>query len=89
MKKCEKCGLEVRRLREIPHEESTHQNPKPGHMICWACFLDWEDPCVTSPAPPEPAVMVLECMECGRKFRTRSLDPECPRCGSVDLEVAP
>lgn len=31
----------------------------------------------------------LECMECGHKFRAKNLDdPKCPKCGSVDLEVA-
>jgi hypothetical protein len=29
----------------------------------------------------------VECMECGKKFRTRSTCPECPRCHGVDIEV--
>lgn len=27
------------------------------------------------------------CLECGKKFATRSLDPECPKCGGVDIDV--
>jgi len=33
--------------------------------------------------------MIVECMECGKEFRTsNTTDPECPKCGSTDLEVA-
>lgn len=36
------------------------------------------------------AKMNLECLECGKKFKVSplNLDPECPKCGGVDLEVA-
>jgi len=27
------------------------------------------------------------CLECGRKFRTASALPECPRCGGSDVDV--
>ena len=29
----------------------------------------------------------LECMECGWKFKSSSLDPKCPKCGSYDVDV--
>jgi Zn finger protein HypA/HybF involved in hydrogenase expression len=29
----------------------------------------------------------VECLECGRKFQTRSMDPECPKCHGVDIDV--
>ena len=29
----------------------------------------------------------LECMECGKKFKSSSLDPKCPKCGSYDVDV--
>jgi predicted Zn-ribbon and HTH transcriptional regulator len=29
-----------------------------------------------------------QCMECGRKFRTASYFPKCPKCGSYDIEEA-
>ena len=29
----------------------------------------------------------VECMECGRRFKTRSYIPECPKCGGSDIEV--
>ena len=31
--------------------------------------------------------IAVECLECGRKFKTRSLDPECPKCHGVDIDV--
>ena len=30
----------------------------------------------------------VECMECGRKFKTRSMLPSCPRCGGSDIDLA-
>lgn len=30
----------------------------------------------------------VECMECGKKFKLSNPDSSCPKCGSVDLEVA-
>jgi len=31
----------------------------------------------------------VECMECGKKFKTAgSADTCCPKCGSVDIDVA-
>ena len=27
------------------------------------------------------------CMECGKKFTTKKVIPECPKCGGVDIEV--
>jgi Zn finger protein HypA/HybF involved in hydrogenase expression len=27
------------------------------------------------------------CLECGKKFKTASFDPQCPKCGGVDLDV--
>jgi Zn finger protein HypA/HybF involved in hydrogenase expression len=32
--------------------------------------------------------MKLECMECGKKFKSNNADTCCPKCGSVDLELA-
>ena len=29
----------------------------------------------------------VECLECGKKFQTRSVIPECPRCHGVDVDV--
>lgn len=29
----------------------------------------------------------VECMECGRKFKTSGNDPECPKCGGVDIDL--
>jgi len=28
----------------------------------------------------------VECMECGKKFSTSKLTPQCPRCNGVDVE---
>lgn len=30
----------------------------------------------------------VECLECGRKFRTASWTPTCPKCGGSDVEPA-
>ena len=27
------------------------------------------------------------CLECGKKFQTVNLIPECPKCGGVDVDV--
>lgn len=27
------------------------------------------------------------CMECGKKFQTTKVIPECPKCGGADIEV--
>lgn len=32
--------------------------------------------------------MRVECLECGKKFSTRSMLPECPKCGGTDIELA-
>lgn len=32
--------------------------------------------------------MEVECLECGRKFKTRSTLPECPTCGGSDVDLA-
>jgi predicted nucleic acid-binding Zn-ribbon protein len=29
------------------------------------------------------------CLECGKRFTTRSMLPTCPRCGGSDIEPAP
>jgi Zn finger protein HypA/HybF involved in hydrogenase expression len=29
----------------------------------------------------------VECLECGKKFQTRSSLPSCPKCGGVDIDV--
>jgi Zn finger protein HypA/HybF involved in hydrogenase expression len=34
-----------------------------------------------------PAPIKVECLECGKKFQTRSTLPSCPKCGSVDVDV--
>lgn len=28
----------------------------------------------------------VQCMECGRKFKTSSMLPTCPKCGGSDVE---
>ena len=32
--------------------------------------------------------IAVQCLECGRKFRTSSMLPECPKCGGSDVDVA-
>ena len=32
--------------------------------------------------------MKVECLECGRKFKTTSMVPSCPKCKSSDIELA-
>jgi Zn finger protein HypA/HybF involved in hydrogenase expression len=27
------------------------------------------------------------CLECGKKFRTKKVIPECPKCGGSDIDV--
>ena len=27
------------------------------------------------------------CLECGKKFKTASMEPKCPKCGGYDIEV--
>ena len=34
------------------------------------------------------AKVKVKCLECGKRFATASLDPECPKCGGVDIDVA-
>ena len=29
----------------------------------------------------------VECLECSKKFQTTNMLPECPKCGSVDIDV--
>jgi len=29
----------------------------------------------------------VECMECGKKFKTKSMDPSCPKCGGGDIDL--
>ena len=31
--------------------------------------------------------MKVEYLECGKKFKTRGWDPQCPKCGGVDIDV--
>ena len=30
----------------------------------------------------------VRCLECGKRFTTRSMLPECPKCGGGDIELA-
>jgi Zn finger protein HypA/HybF involved in hydrogenase expression len=30
----------------------------------------------------------VQCMECGKKFNTKSMDPTCPKCGGADIDLA-
>ena len=30
----------------------------------------------------------VECMECGKRFRTASMLPKCPKCGGTDIDIA-
>lgn len=32
--------------------------------------------------------IIVECLECGKKFKTSSLLPVCPMCGGSDIEPA-
>jgi Zn finger protein HypA/HybF involved in hydrogenase expression len=34
-----------------------------------------------------PYWMRVECQECGRKFKTRSTLPSCPKCGGSDIDL--
>jgi DNA-directed RNA polymerase subunit RPC12/RpoP len=34
------------------------------------------------------ARVAVQCLECGRKFKTATLVPSCPKCGGSDIEVA-
>jgi DNA polymerase II large subunit len=36
----------------------------------------------------KPLTFRVECLECGAKFRTQSMIPECKNCGSTDVELA-
>ena len=31
--------------------------------------------------------MHVQCMDCGKTFKTRPWEPECPRCGSYDIDI--
>ena len=32
--------------------------------------------------------IAVECLECGRKFKTSGWDdPSCPKCGGVDIDI--
>jgi ribosomal protein S27E len=31
----------------------------------------------------------VECMECSKRFSTTSMLPECPKCGSTDVDLTP
>lgn len=31
---------------------------------------------------------LVECVECGKKFKTASMLPACPKCGGGDIEEA-
>lgn len=31
--------------------------------------------------------IAVECLECGRKFKTASFVPECPKCGGSDIDI--
>ena len=34
----------------------------------------------------KPRLKVI-CLECGKKFATTNDGPECPKCGSTDIDV--
>jgi DNA-directed RNA polymerase subunit RPC12/RpoP len=41
------------------------------------------------PKKPEPGGLEMTCMECGKNFRCEfSFDVDCPKCGSVDIDMA-
>jgi Zn finger protein HypA/HybF involved in hydrogenase expression len=50
-------------------------------------FFDNGDEITSPMGASEEWPVRVECLECGKKATVRSTDPECPRCGSVDLEV--
>jgi len=31
--------------------------------------------------------IAVECLECGRKFKTASMLPSCPKCGGLDIDI--
>lgn len=31
--------------------------------------------------------MQVQCMECGKKFHTDSMLPDCPKCGGTDIDI--
>ena len=32
--------------------------------------------------------ILVQCMECGKRFRTSNLLPQCPKCNGADIEPA-
>lgn len=44
-------------------------------------------PMVFTPKPTDERFAV-KCLECGKKFLTKRSYPECPKCGSADVEMA-
>jgi DNA-directed RNA polymerase subunit RPC12/RpoP len=39
----------------------------------------------TKKGSKKPSIKVV-CMECGAQFSTKSMLPECPKCGGSDIE---
>ena len=39
-------------------------------------------------ASRKAASLRVECMECGKRFRTASMLPECPKCGGTDIDIS-
>lgn len=39
-------------------------------------------------AKPKPAGFKVKCQECGKTFKTRSMLPDCPKCGGSDIDLA-
>ena len=35
-----------------------------------------------------PVLFQVECLECGRKFKTTSMFPSCPKCKGSDIDIA-
>lgn len=39
-------------------------------------------------AKPKAAAFSVTCQECGKKFKTRSMLPDCPKCGGSDIDLS-
>ena len=39
-------------------------------------------------SPRKKEKFAVECLECGRNFKTSSMIPSCPKCGGSDIELA-
>ncbi len=89
---CEDCGHEV--LAETKPAPIRWTDGHTCRFVYEAFDTEFEaaKPATKTAAKPKRKAkatkMDLECMECGRKFRSSSMEPKCPKCGSYDIELA-